>query len=296
MLWMLCVVAAVVVGRALWQARRRRASAVWRGGAGLCVGLAAACVALAPAWILLQKVIAKLLMPAGLVGVGLVALTAMAFQRRQHRAITCAVLAAYLAASNEWVAARMMARLERDYAGIDPFASGSFDAVFVLGGGTSVTPLGGAQLGGSGDRVALAAQLYHAGVTRTLVTSGHSIAGLEQERDYSEDTALIWRRLGVPAQAIVRLGGPRNTAEEAAAYAGLIRERGWRRVGLVTSGSHMRRALRQARRQGLEFTPLPADLKGRPSPPSAVVLLPQAHALDDVQRAAWELLGGVLAR
>jgi uncharacterized SAM-binding protein YcdF (DUF218 family) len=91
-----------------------------------------------------------------------------------------------------------------------------------------------------GERAEHAAQLYRAGWAPRVVASGRvlrpyaSIAELE-EHDLKDR--------GVPQAAIVRLTHRAdNTREEALELARLIRERGWRRVLLVTSNYHTRRA------------------------------------------------------
>lgn len=298
MLWTLCAVASALLGARLWSRRRLAKTTSWRAELLALTLLLVACGALAPSVILLKKALAKLVMPAGLFACGLTVVVARAWRRGRwrERALSLTLLLTYLALSNEWLASALTVRLERDYAAIDPFDSGTFDAVVVLGGGTGLTPRGAPELGSSGDRVALAAELYKAGVTRTLVTSGGSIKGLDVPRDLSRETETVWRRLGVPEEAIVRVEGPRNTAEEAAAYRKLIAARGWRRVGLVTSGTHMRRALRQTRRQGLELVPLPADLRGRYPQLSAPAMVPDAQAFLTMQMGLWEVLGGALVR
>lgn len=298
MLWTLCAVASALLGARLWRRRRLAKTASWRAELLALALLFVACGALAPSVLLLKKFVAKLVMPAGLVACGLGVVVARAWRRGRwrERALSLALLFAYLALTNEWLASAVTARLERDYMAIDPFDSGTFDAVVVLGGGTGLTPRGGPELGNAGDRLALAAELYHAGVTRTLVTSGASIAGLDVARDLSRETETVWRRLGVPEEAIVRVQGPRNTAEEAEAYRKLIAARGWRRVGLVTSGTHMRRALLQTRRQGLDLVPLPADLRGRSPQLSPAAMVPDAQAFLTMQMGLWEVLGGALVR
>lgn len=298
MLWTLCAVASALLGARLWKRRRLARTTAWRAEALALTALVVACVVLAPPLLVLKKLLAKLVMPAGLLACGLAVVVARAWRRGRwrDRALTVTVLVVYLALSNEWLASALTVRLERDYAHIDPFEEGPFDAVVVLGGGTGLTPRGGPELGSAGDRVALAAELYRAGVARRLVTSGAAIQGLDVPRDLSRETETVWRRLGVPDAAIVRVEGPRNTAEEAAAYRKLIEERGWRRVGLITSGTHMRRALLQTRRQGLELVPLPADLRGRYAPPSAPAMVPDAHAFMTMQIGLWEVLGGALVR
>ncbi len=103
------------------------------------------------------------------------------------------------------------------------------DAIFLLGDDNYLA-----------ERAARAAGLYHAGWAPKVVASGRwlrpyfSIAEL-MERDLSER--------GVPPGAIVRHANrAANTYEEALSLRRLAREHGWRRVLVVTSNSHTRRA------------------------------------------------------
>jgi uncharacterized SAM-binding protein YcdF (DUF218 family) len=91
-----------------------------------------------------------------------------------------------------------------------------------------------------GDRAAKAAELFKAGWAPRIVASGRflrpyaSITDLE-EHDLKSD--------GVPEQAIVRFQHhAENTKEEAEALRQLIRQQGWKRILVVTSNYHTRRA------------------------------------------------------
>ena len=91
-----------------------------------------------------------------------------------------------------------------------------------------------------GDRATRAAELLKAGWAPRIVASGRglrpsaSIAELE-EHDLTDR--------GVPASAIVRFAHrAENTRDEAAAISQLISSRGWKRIILVTSNYHTRRA------------------------------------------------------
>jgi uncharacterized SAM-binding protein YcdF (DUF218 family) len=91
-----------------------------------------------------------------------------------------------------------------------------------------------------GDRAAKAAELFKAGWAPRVVASGRflrpyaSITDLE-EHDLKGD--------GVPEQAIVRFQHhAENTKEEAEALRQLIRQQGWKRILVVTSNYHTRRA------------------------------------------------------
>lgn len=90
------------------------------------------------------------------------------------------------------------------------------------------------------DRAARAAELFKAGWAPRIIASGRylrpyaSIAELE-EHDLADR--------GVPRAAIVRLAHrAENTREEAAVVSQFISSRGWKRVLLVTSNYHTRRA------------------------------------------------------
>jgi uncharacterized SAM-binding protein YcdF (DUF218 family) len=94
----------------------------------------------------------------------------------------------------------------------------------------------------------------------------------------------------------VQVPGPKNTSQEMAALGRLARDRGWKRIGLVTSASHLRRAMRLARRQGLDPTPIPADARGKIQPASAVGLVPSGPGFFSVQVASKEILGALIGR
>jgi uncharacterized SAM-binding protein YcdF (DUF218 family) len=91
-----------------------------------------------------------------------------------------------------------------------------------------------------GDRAAHAAELYRMGLAPVVVASGRAL------RPYAGIAEMMERDLeshGVPATSIVKLSHRgENTREEAEALAGLIARRGWKRVLIVTSNYHARRA------------------------------------------------------
>jgi len=90
------------------------------------------------------------------------------------------------------------------------------------------------------DRAAHAAELYRMGLAPIIVASGRAL------RPYAGISEMMERDLeahGVPAASIVKFSHRgENTREEAEALAGLISGRGWKRVLIVTSNYHARRA------------------------------------------------------
>jgi uncharacterized SAM-binding protein YcdF (DUF218 family) len=282
----------------LWPERRARTPAWWLGAAsavaavaGIGVGVASDLVA--------QKAMALLMLPAGLTWLLLMASTAVACLRRQRLLawLAGATLAIYTVAGNAWLGDALVAGLERRIPPLDLERLEPFDAVFVLGGGTEVSDADGPSLSTAGDRIALAARLWHAGKARVLVASGSSLLDLERERDLAAEAAVLWRGLGVPATAIVQLpAGLTITSQEIPAYARLATERGWQRVGLVSSAWHLPRALRSCRRAGFAPVPLGADRRGRFRGWSPLWLIPQEHGFARMQIAGWEYLGMLAGR
>ena len=260
--------------------------------------IAAASIASAPSFDIVEKLLTALIVPAGALWVATFALTWWLFLRRRRRqaAVALAAWCGFTLAGNVWVGQAMLAWLEDGFAPAPPGAR--FDAVMVLGGGSDITPWGAPQLGTAGDRLRVGAELHAGGRTPILVSSGSSIAQLNQqeERDLASETAALWQQMGVPREAIVQVPGPRNTSQEIAALSALARSRGWRRVGLVSSGSHLRRAMRLAEDHGLRVTPIPADVRGELQPASIVGLVPSGPGFYSVQVSSKEIVAGIVGR
>lgn len=90
------------------------------------------------------------------------------------------------------------------------------------------------------DRAFRAAELYRAGVAPVVVASGRM---LRRNISLAEIMEHDLESFGVPAGSIVKLEHrAQNTREEAAEIAHLILSRGWKRVQVVTSNYHARRA------------------------------------------------------
>jgi uncharacterized SAM-binding protein YcdF (DUF218 family) len=115
----------------------------------------------------------------------------------------------------------------------------------------------------SGDvdylRVRHAAALQTSGLVRFVIVTGTGVGG-----DSAVELAAQARQSGVTAAAIVREERSQNTRENLANAAAIIRAHGWRRIALVTSASHMGRALRVARRvmPDLDWVPAPVPDAG----------------------------------
>lgn len=285
---------------AVWFVRALLAPAPGPRRGPFLVGAVVACavgVAALPEGLVLHKVLGRILLPMGLLWMGLVSAAVWRLGRRDHRGATPALVlvAAVTVCGNQFLGESLMAWLERPYRA-DPFSQGPFDVVVVLGGGTKEAPHAHYELHTSGDRVLLGARLYRAHKTPILVTTGTAIEGLSTSFDGTMATAQLWQELGVPPEAIIALDDTRTTKEEGHAIAQAARERGWRRIGLVTSAWHMRRAERVCRSAGLDVVPLAADHLGAPVWHGLYSLVPVGYGAWLQQKAVWELLGAALGR
>ena len=98
-------------------------------------------------------------------------------------------------------------------------------------------------------RVALGIGLYREGAAALLVMSGGGAAGAITEAAVMRDLA---REAGVPETAVLLETESRNTFENAAYTARMLREVGKSRIVLVSDRMHLPRAARLFRRAGLE--------------------------------------------
>ena len=280
-----------------WFTRAERDRRWWFGVTTALIGLAIGL------WFLrgdlaAQKMIAHLVMPEGLLWLALAGLACAAWRCERPRlaALAAGCWLAYALIGNYWFGCWLLDLIERRVPTVVIEELAPFDAVFVLGGGTDVTNDGQAEFGRSGDRVALAAKLWHLHKTTVLVSSSSVSDELGGARDLAAETAALWRGLGVPDTAIVQQPGALITKTEVEGYQHLATERGWKRMGLITSAWHLPRALATCKRIGLDVTPLPADHLGRSPGWSPMYLVPQGRGFDRVGKACWEWLGMLIGR
>ncbi len=271
-----------------------------------CLALAAALLALGAVALLARsdlvcaKMAALVLMPAGLAWLLLAVCAVQAWRRpgRSWAGVFAGLFLLLTLAGNDYLGSALLALLERGLPHVDAQQVEGFDAVCILGGGTLEDADGNGELGDGGDRLAVAAALVHAGKAPLVVASGSRIGVIaDGDRNLADETAVLLIGLGVPPERIIRCAsGPENTAQEVAAYQALIAERGWKRVGLISSAWHLPRALRLCARIDLAMVPIPADHRNRLPAPSCYYLVPQQEGFVKVHHACWELLGCLLRR
>ena len=147
-----------------------------------------------------------------------------------------------------------------------PARIGPADAIVVLAAGGVLSD--GRLSDDSRRRAGVGVTLYRDGLAPLLVLSGTVGRGSE-----SAVRAALAEQCGVPASAIIAQPSGHTTREEVAVLGALLRERGVRRILLVTDASHMRRSMRLC--QDARFDVLPASVRapGAPGKPGERIQL-----------------------
>lgn len=253
-------------------------------------------------FVFLSKFIPPLIYPLGLAILLLMVGVFLQKRPRFQRAVIVSAIIILLFGSNRWIAIMLARSLEWQYLpqGEIPPA----DCIVVLGGSTDPAepPRPTIELNGAIDRVFYAALLYHQGKAPVILSSGGIISWLDTGSSTpADDMAIILTQLGVPEEAILKQNRSQNTYEDALYSAAILKEKGFKRVILVTSAMHMPRSVALFRKQGIEVIPAPADfavtetswnqLTHADLPGLVVSLLPNVSNLNLTTNALKEYIG-----
>jgi uncharacterized SAM-binding protein YcdF (DUF218 family) len=147
----------------------------------------------------------------------------------------------------------LLAELERPYVA-STRTVGRADAVVMLGGTHSATANGWLpfNLAESGDRVLAALELVRLGKATNLVLGGSYYESGGGRRPDSELLVAWIQAWKLPTGKVHPLGICADTRVEAERTAELARRLGWRRVIVVSSACHLRRAEATFRKAGLD--------------------------------------------
>ena len=172
----------------------------------------------------------------------LVAALALVFRRRKSAAALAALAVCWsvvwsVPAVSDW----LRQSLEDRHPVVAEAALPKADAIVVLGGGAYEWTLRTSDNPDDlvNSRLAAGARAWRAGLAPTVILSGGRGRPGHTE---AQNMAKAMARFGVPASALVLEQRSRDTRDNAAFTAILARERGMKRVLLVTSALHMPRA------------------------------------------------------
>ena len=250
---------------------------------------------------MIEKVLKELVTPVGMTWVMLALLTYFGLVYRvgwtAMAAFSCWLLLTI--GGNSFVSGFLASNLEQNYLDTNPYTCEPFDVLIVLGGGTNMTPTGAAQLSSGGDRVMVAARMFHSGQTKTIVATGRQEFRIDEtDRHPHEETVEILQALSIPQKHLRMLGG-KNTSEEMQEIAKWLssepESKNWR-IGILSSAWHLPRAMALAEANEIVAEGVPANYLTQPYAPNPSVIVPSAHNLKVTGTMLHEQLGRLIGR
>ncbi|WP_243391600.1 YdcF family protein [Pseudohalioglobus lutimaris] len=210
--------------------------------------------------------------------------------RRISSTLSVVALAWLYACSTALVADRLMASLEDQYPPKAMSVLPAAEAIVVLGGATrGDTHMSSmADLNARADRLTHAVALYKANKAPLVLLSGGAPEGSRAEALQMADFLEL---MGVPRTALLLEQQSRDTRQNASYSGVLLEARGVKRILLVTSAFHLRRAVPLFEREGLTVIPAPADFQQLVAEPSILRWLPTVEALSRSTYAIREYVG-----
>ncbi len=213
-------------------------------------------------FVFLSKLLPPLVYPLGLTCILLVLAIIVYKRRTLQTTLIVIALAVLWVGGNPFVSSLALRSLEWRYLPPNPVPWA--EAIVVLGGGTDPAefPRPTVEINGSGDRVLYGAQLYKQGKAPLVLLSGGTITFLGKHASTpAEQMAEIMKWMDVPESAMVLQTKSQNTYEDALYCGEILKERGIKRIILVTSAFHMPRAVGLFEHEGFKVIPAPTDYK-----------------------------------
>ena len=172
-----------------------------------------------------------------------------------------------------------------------------FTTIVLLGGCTRLDRNGIPELAADGHRLLYAAQLYHSRRAKNILVTGTTNSLSDNPLSPAESAKQLLISIGVPADRIQMSGG-KNTREEMAELSIYFQSNGKpeNKIGLITNATHLQRAMRLARRNGLVFEPLPCVSRGYAAELTLLGVIPSANGLLANTDACYELLARMVGQ
>ncbi len=245
--------------------------------------------------VILSKVLPLFVYPVGLC-IGLLTFSGISirFGRKKIGALFGIIAVGQLwLASSPFVADWLYASLERLYPLLPIASIPNADAIVVLGGavGGTIPPRIFPDLNDAADRILYGARLYRAGKAPAVIASGGATSWLGASMPESIAIADLLNEWGVSKSAIIQETQSRNTRENAIDVKRIMDAKGFKRALLVTSASHMPRALAAFRKVGMDVIAAPTDVRVVDKKFTLMDWLPEAGALDRFTTAMKEYIG-----
>lgn len=252
---------------------------------------------------LVLRGVLTLLEPVGFLWAVLILLTVLLWRKKERRLAAMAgalVLLIWIIGATP-LPGSILATLERPWVGVKRADLPTADAIVLLGGygAASREEVGRLHFNQNADRAAVALELARLGKAKVLVMGG---GGFMFEGEPFAEADLLKEILAerkLTSAEIISLGGCKNTRHEADKVGRLAQERGWKRILLVTSATHLRRAAAVLRTTtGLEVVPVPSAFLTSVSIVTVpnLDLVPRSHGFGKLDAYLHEQIGWFVYR
>jgi uncharacterized SAM-binding protein YcdF (DUF218 family) len=184
--------------------------------------------------------------------------------------------------SNAWVAATLIGLLENQYPAKTVETLPQADAIVVLGGFTlpPLPPRPYVDVGEGFDRLLHGMRLWRAGKAPRLVLAGGAFPMLVgSEMTEAHAMQILAREYGIPRTALILEEYSRNTYENALGAQRVLAPFNVRRLLLVTSASHMPRAMAVFSQLPYEIVPASTDVRVVNESFNILNIIPKTSAL-----------------
>jgi len=181
-------------------------------------------------------------------------------------------------------------------------AGTSYSAILLLGGtGISLSAdqaakLGKSEFGDGVDRIIHAADLFHKGIAPLIIISGGNWDTSDASRpSEAYSIRLLLMQLGVPADKIMVEERSRTTRENFLYTDALLKQHNLTGpIALVTSATHIPRAIRNATALKISADAFPTDWRSYGLSSQPLPWLPNAYALGQSEVALKEILANLV--
>jgi uncharacterized SAM-binding protein YcdF (DUF218 family) len=243
----------------------------------------------------ITQFIEPLLAPLGLIWVALLGAAIASFRSQQRRVgsvllLVCAVMS--LAGSTP-LPGDLLATLERPYATNTVAAAAPADAVVMLGGGYHASSNDSFQIafGEGGSRVIAAIDAIRQNKAGVLVLSGDDFVVNGETNSTSPLLQTMAANWVPPGTTVLTIDHGLNTRGEALRARQLADENHWKRIILVTSAFHLKRAVAVFRKAGLEVEPVACDFRSVGIQPAPLSVFPSAAGFRALDVYLHEMIG-----
>ena len=245
-----------------------------------------------------EKTLLAMAQPVGLIWLGLMILIyfALLFRQTFPAIIGIVLWAILMTAGNGFIANSLAQHLESEWIEFQLKDVPKLDVAIVLGGGTNTRISGEAQLGGAGDRIATAAQLYHQQNEVVLICTGSQPVRTGKDQHPRDEAFQLLQGLGVPKTQLQRIKGATTFEESQSMRKYLDENPDIQRIGLITSAWHIPRARALMNREKIEVIAIPSNFFSGPFTPTPESIIPSADSLRITQLMLKELLARSLGR